>query len=174
MKREGRKSSYLNDMPIPFLIAALITVVALVGCAQTYLDSAHAFRFIPCPSPDIESPRDRAFEAMISTLADNDWVLEGSSRQTLRIIGRKCTGAGVKGDYLKRPDSECVTINFIVQENSEVLAYNPAAKRMRSSMSPETRKWMGDLDRTFAELRCYSGEKLRERSPVSESMTGAP
>jgi hypothetical protein len=55
----------------------------LIGCAQSYLDSAHAFRFIPCPSPDIESPRDRAFEAMISSLADEDTM--GSGPVTCQI-----------------------------------------------------------------------------------------
>ncbi len=153
-----------------YLWLLIIMVVMLPDCNQpykgTYLDYKNAHQFLACPSEDISDPKDHAFDALLATLSDNNWVIEHSSREKKKLTARACRYyPNAPGDYLKRKDNQCATIKFFVIENGDIMAANPKEKRFNSRIQPKAKDWMKALDRTYSELRCFSKKELRRRSP---------
>lgn len=153
------------------LAIGIAMLVLTLGCdgpyRGTYLDMQHGHRFLACPSEDIEDPKEHAFNALLASLADNNWVIEESSREKKTLTARVCKQyPGAPGDYLKRADDTCASILFMVsKKNADVLAANEPDKRFYSSFTYYIERYMRALDRTYAELRCYSKEELARRTP---------
>lgn len=148
----------------------LLFVVLLFGCGpnpRTYLDFQHAERFVPCPSDNIENPQQHAFVALQASLTEEDWVIEKLESEKFEVVARKCRSPH-RGDYLELPDRLCSSVKFMVKSNAEIYAIFAKSNEnhRRRAMVHQTYRWMETLERNYAEFRCYSEEKLAERTPV--------
>ena len=150
----------------------MVTVSLFVACGPyrgDYLTNSHPEIFRPCPSEDIEVPADHAFDAIIASLAYNDWVIEESSKKEKKLVARQCrTRAGAEGDYLNRPIKDCLVLRFIFRVNGALLVVNPDESRVYGSLMNRADDWLFALERTYAELRCYSADELRRLNAATK------
>lgn len=118
----------------------------------------------PCPADNIADVRHHAFLAIQSSLAETDWVIEKRKSESFQIVARKfIIGFKESGDFLTRSDSYCTSINFFVREDAVIYAVRYDKRNLYKEMIGTTEDWVVNLERNYAELRCYSEELLKER-----------
>ena len=159
-----------GNLKIIFIATNILLFVN--GCGPydgEYLSEKKVLKIRACPSEDIELPAEHSFDAMVASLADNDWVIERSNIKKLELAARICKRDNdSSGDYLNRSVKECLIVEFRFRPNGNIQMYNPQDKRFMGVMFNRVDKWTRELERTYSELRCYSKEELSRRNAAKK------